>query len=60
MDCFLSNSSESVVGRVSLERDDVDKCSRPEDPPEREEARSADSPPILSYRDPRVEIRTVT
>ena len=59
MDCFLSNSSESAVGRVSAERDDVDKCSRPEDP-EREEARSADSPPILSYRDPRVEIRTVT
>ena len=59
MDCFLSNSRESAVGRVRDERDGVDKCSRPEDP-EREEARSADSPPILSYRDPRVEIRTVT
>lgn len=37
----------------------VDRCSRPQDP-EREEARRADSPPILSYREPREEIRTVT
>jgi hypothetical protein len=33
-------------------------CSRP-DAPEREEARREDSPPVLSKRDPILEIRTV-
>ena len=45
---------------MSEEREERDRCSRPDCPPEREEARRADSPPILSWREPRLEMRTVT
>jgi hypothetical protein len=47
------------VGTEREERVERERCSRPEEP-EREEARRADSPPIMSEREPRLEIRTVT